>query len=148
MPLNFLEYYNSTICPKLKKLDTTIKSYDTDIDITNLSSLLDISENEINYILKIKNLKTISSGDIITIMLNGSSYLCKIFKKTLNIGCPEYYTAQDLSYIYNLEYDVVKNIFASLNIDKISYSQTHIIFKHISYKAYPVQLCQKLPCQQ
>ncbi|MGN1318802.1 MAG: hypothetical protein ACI4VF_07260 [Lachnospirales bacterium] len=132
MITNFSEYYNNFICPKIKQIDIAIKSHISNFDISYISSLLDLSEKEIKYIIKSKKLNSISSDNILTIMLNGSSYICKIFRKTLNIGCPKYYTAKDLSYIYYISYDKVKKAYEILNIDKIDSNNVDIIFKKIT----------------
>lgn len=131
MKSNFLEYYNNSICPKIKSIDIAIKSHEHNFDVKYISSLLDLSEAEIIYIIKTKHIATISSEDIITIMLNGSSYICKIFRKNLNIGCPEFYTAEELSYTYLIDYKKVKKIYESLNIDKITANDFPIVFKKL-----------------
>lgn len=132
MKSNFLEYYNKSICPKIRSIDIAIKSHEQNLDIKYISSLLDLSESEIVYILKQKHITAISSEDIITIMLNGSSYICKIFRKTLNIGCPKFYTAEELSYTYLIDYKKVKGIYENLNIDKVTANDFPIIFEKLA----------------
>lgn len=132
MSSNFLSVYNNIISPKLKSIDIAIKCCDNSIDINNISCLLDISEQEVIHILKLKNIHSISSKDIPVIMLNGSSYICKIFRKTLNIGCPKIYTAYDISYIYNFNYNDVTKICHRLNKSKFTSEELPMLFKYIS----------------
>lgn len=147
MNFNFLDYYNKNIFPVIQSIDIITKSNEKNIDIKHISTLLDLSENEIKYILNSKSYNNINSDNIATIMLNGSSFVCGIFRKTMNIGCPKFYTAYDIAYIYSFKYQYIKSIFESLNITYLEETDLHNVFKLINYKAFPQQLSQKSLCQ-
>lgn len=126
----FYLYYNE-ICPTLKSLDIMIKSGHSNVDINELSSLLHITPDEINTILISKHINHISSEIIPTIMLNGSSYICRIFKKSLSYYNCTTYLPKDISYIYNIDKIKVEKAFKALNINEISDVNLPQLFKLI-----------------
>lgn len=126
----FNTYYNE-ICPTLKELDVIIKANYSDVDINELSSLLGITPREINVILDSKNIDSLSSEIIPTIMLNGSSYICKIFKKSLSYYNNDTYSPHDIAYIYNIDENKVKNACNALHIKEISEANFPQLFKLI-----------------
>lgn len=128
---NFYDYYNNIICPKIKSLDILYKGNYDNIDIKDIVGLLDISEKEIQSIINAKNIHIINSQNIPILLLNGSSYICRIFRRTLNINCPQIYTVRDIAYIYELDEKIINNICKKLNIKKITQNQLDSIFKQI-----------------
>lgn len=128
---NFYDYYNNIICPKLRALDILSKGNYSNIDIDSIINLLDISEKEINYILEQKNIDNISSDTIHILMLNGSSYICKIFRRTINTGCPSDYTVEDIAYIYGLEPKRVDSIFKKLHTHSVPDNELNNVFRQI-----------------
>lgn len=128
---SFLYVYNNEISPTLKALDIIIKEHYPSVDINELSSLLHITPNEINTILNSKNISKISSDIIPTIMLNGSSYICKIFKKSLSYYNCSTYSPKDIAYIYSIDKRKVENAFNALNITEISEANLPKLFKLI-----------------
>ena len=75
-----------------------IKSNFSHVDINELSSLLSITPEEIHIILDSKNIESLSSEVIPTVMLNGSSYICRIFKKSLSYYNSKTYSPRDIAY--------------------------------------------------
>ena len=128
---SFFNLYYNEICPTLKALDIMIKSKYESVDINELSYLLHITPAEINKILEFKHLSKISSEFIPTIMLNGSSYICKIFKKSLSYYNCNSYQPKDISYIYNIDIKKVEEAFKQLNLKEISSVNLSELFKLI-----------------
>lgn len=134
MSNSFLTIYNNIICPKLKSIDIAIKATYENIDPKTISSILDISQKELSEIIKVKHIHRLCSQDIPTIMLNGSSYICKIFRKTLNVGCPTEYTALEISYIYNIDYALINEACTKLNKYSFKEDELPLLFEHISFE--------------
>ncbi len=126
----FNTYYNE-ICPTLRELDVIIKSNYSHVDINELSSLLGITPEEIHIILDSKNIESLSSEVIPTVMLNGSSYICRIFKKSLSYYNSKTYSPRDIAYIYSIDEKKVLNAFSELHITEISESNFPQLFKLI-----------------
>lgn len=129
---NFYNTYYKEISPRLKTLDLIIKTGDNSIDADELSSLLKITKDEINYILKVKNISTLSSDIIPTIMLNGSSYICKLFKNSLSYCNCKTFSARDISYIYGIDKIKIEKAFCNMNITEITEENLPKLFLFIS----------------
>lgn len=128
---SFFNLYYNEICPTLKALDIIIKAHYNSVDIDELSNLLHITPNEINTILNSKQINNISSDIIPTIMLNGSSYICKIFKKSLSYYNCNTYSPKDIAYIFSIDKTKVENAFNKLNITEISEANLPQLFRLI-----------------
>lgn len=110
-----LTVYNSKIIPKIKEIDLFIKS-NYIFNTSEVSKILEIDEEEINSILNFLDEKEINRKTMIYIMLNGSSYICKLIKREIERGTPEFYTPEDLAYIYEIDYEKVKNAYKFLEL--------------------------------
>lgn len=128
---SFFNVYHNEICPTLKALDLIIKAHYSNVDINELSNLLHITPKEINLILNSKHINNITSDIIPTIMLNGSSYICKIFKKSLSYYNSNTYSPKDIAYIYSIDKTKVEKAFDKLHITEISEEKLPILFKLI-----------------
>lgn len=128
---SFFNVYYDEICPTLQSIDIIIKSHYSNVDINELSNLLHISQKEINIILNSKHITTLTSDIIPTIMLNGSSYICKIFKKSLSYYNSKNFTSKDIAYIYNIDINKVEKAFKKLHITEISETDFPKLFKLI-----------------
>jgi len=130
---NFWNYYIKNISPRLEQIDILIKTKSCNISKKTASILLDINEHEVEAIMFNKNIKHITSENFLSIMLNGKSYICNILKKEFKKRNKENYTAEDISYIYNIDYNKTKNAFKFLNIKTISSDSIKAIFIQIPY---------------
>ncbi|MDO4300151.1 MAG: hypothetical protein Q4D26_02030 [Clostridia bacterium] len=128
---NFFNVYYNEICPTLQALDLIIKANYSNVDINELSNLLHITPTEINTILDSKHINNLTSDIIPTIMLNGSSYICKIFKKSLSYYNSKTYSPKDIAYIYNIDKSKVEKACSTLHITEISEANFPQLFKLI-----------------
>ena len=113
---NFLEYYSKKICPSFCEIDTCLKTAGT-VPIVKAATLLEISPSEIQDIMISQGINEITKEDFLKIMLLGSSYLCQLFKREMECGCPTLYSPWQVSYIYNLDAYIVSEIFNTLGIE-------------------------------
>ncbi len=130
--MNFYNTYSNEICPALRSLDILIKSSEDNIAPDKICSLLNISHNEINKIVRAKNIKNISSDCIPLIMLNGSSYICKIFRKSLSYTKNSVYSPEDIAYIYSIDTGKVLKACDKLRVTEITEDILPKLFKNIS----------------
>ncbi len=130
--MNFYNTYSNEIRPALRSLDVLIKSSEDDIAPDEICSLLNISRKEINKIVRAKNIKNISSDCIPLIMLNGSSYICRIFRKSLSYTKNTVYSPEDIAYIYSIDAGKVTKACDKLRITEITEDILPKIFKNIS----------------
>ncbi len=117
-----LDIYNKKIIPKIKEIDLFLKTNKV-LDIEKTANILEISSDELLKILKTLNIKTIDENNFLKIMINGSSFICKLLRREIECGSPYFYTPKDLSYIYQLDYDKVFDAFNFLELKTITTSQ-------------------------
>ncbi len=125
-----IDIYNNIIVPKIKELDIFLKTNEN-MCLNDVSNILEISEKEIKDILIKINQKEINNANFLAIMLNGTSFICKVLKREIECGSPYFYDAKDLSYIYELDYERVLNAYRFLNLDKITVKQIPAILVQI-----------------
>lgn len=128
---NFLQTYEREIAPRLKKIDITIKSNYPYIPTSEVYETLEISETELKEIMESLNIEYITKNDFYKIMQKGSSYICKLFQKEIDCGAPSFYSADDISYIYNIDKKEVENVCNFMGIKKISSSSLPAVFSQI-----------------
>lgn len=130
-PRNFLEAYKKNIAPKLQQIDINLKTCTYPITVSETSKMLYITEDEVKNIMKSENITEINKLTFFSIMINGSSYICKIFKREVECGSPYFYSSKDISYIYNIDKDMVEDACNFLGITKITSSTLPSIFAQI-----------------
>ncbi len=121
-----IDLYNNKIVPKIKEIDIFLKTSEN-MPIKDVAKMLEISEDEIKSVLLKLNENNLTSQNFINIMLNGSSFICKILKREIECGSPYFYNPKDLSYIYGLDYEKVLTAYKFLNLKTITASQIPII---------------------
>ncbi len=112
--------YETQIEPYLKQIDIFLKTKKPPYSISKTAELLHISQSEIKRIMTKENVTTIDQKTFFTIMKNGSSTLCHIFARELYCGIPQYYTAENISYIYNLDISTVLQASQQMGLNKFS----------------------------
>ena len=121
-----IDLYNNKIVPKIKEIDIFLRTSEN-MPIKDVAKMLEISEDEIKSVLLKLNQKNLTNQNFINIMLNGSSFICKILKREIECGSPYFYNPKDLSYIYGLDYEKVLTAYKFLNLKAITSSQIPII---------------------
>lgn len=132
--ITYLEYYNTNLSPKLQEIDLFLKTDEGNaIDINVASKLLEITTSEIKEIMSNNGLTNITKHSFFIIMLNGSSDICKLFARELQVNIPDYYSISDISYIYQLPYDSVLQAAkkASIEDEDITSENINELFAYI-----------------
>ncbi len=125
-----IDIYNNIIVPKIREIDIFLKTSEN-MNFKEVCSILEISENELKGILLKINQKEIDSSNFFSVMLNGTSFICKMLKREIECGSPYFYNASDLSYIYNLDYEKVLIAYNFLNLDRITEKQIPAVLMQI-----------------
>ncbi|MCL1935879.1 MAG: hypothetical protein FWF57_05845 [Defluviitaleaceae bacterium] len=127
----FFEFYKMKISPKFGDIDIYLKN-EEELDIKEISELLYITEEEIKNLMKLRKIKKINRDNFLEIMINGSSYICQLYRREVECGCPDTYTSNQISYIYDLDNLVVEKIFDKLHLKKINQNMLPEILERIS----------------
>jgi len=128
---SFFDIYISEISPKIKLIDVFLQSSESPFEVEEVSNILDISHKETIKIMAVENITEISKSNFFKIMLKGSSYICKLFKREIDCGSPTLYTAYDVSYIYGIDESKIENAYRFLNIQFATESMLPAIFTQI-----------------
>ena len=116
---DFLEYYSKKICPTFCEIDVCLKVGDV-VELDKVALLLEISKCEIRDIMEAHNMSAITKENFLKIMLAGTSYICQLFKREMECGCPVLYTPWQVAYIYNLDAYIVSDIFEFLEVEEVT----------------------------
>lgn len=128
----YLDYYNNHLSPKLQKIDLFLKTEEKDvIDMDVVSELLDISNHEINKIMRNNDIDSITKHSFIMIMFYGSSDICKLFSREVKQKVPNSYSPLDISYIYQLPYESVIQAAEEASIENITTKNINKLFSYI-----------------
>lgn len=131
-PENFLECYELTIAPKLKEIDLFLKtSEESLLKMEDVSKLLFISQEEILAIMKKENIEEINKFTFYSIMKNGSSFICQLFKRELERGTPSTYSIDDISYIYNINKNLLAKTCGQIGLTEIKSAVIPLLFANI-----------------
>ena len=129
--ITFMEQYKKQIEPRINAIDLFIKTETPPYDIKKTARLLQIPVRELRQIMKQEQLDTIDRNAFFHIMKNGTSPICRLFARELNCGLPSFYTAENISYIYNLDISTVLSAAKEMGVNHFSRSMVSILFQHI-----------------
>lgn len=128
----YLDYYNEKISPSLKAIDLFLKTEECDvISFDIVGELLDLSHDEILSLMKAFHLTTLDKVSFFTIMQYGSSPICKLFAREVQRKIPHFYSFYDISYIYQIPYDVIVEAAEKSQLSHITNKNLHKLFNQI-----------------
>lgn len=127
----YLSEYRSNISMPLKEIDIFLKTEKSPYNKEKISELLGISPKELKTIMDKNSLSAITPTSLPVIMKNGSSELCRAFKRELEYGLTELYSPEQISYIYSLDIDAVLNAYATLGVYKLHRGLLETLFNNL-----------------
>ncbi|MDR2183426.1 MAG: hypothetical protein LBE55_04560 [Clostridiales bacterium] len=129
----FWEEYQRHIKPTIAEIDIFLKTAEYPLDAANVAYVLDLDEDEVLSIVAATGCEAIDKAVFLHIMSSGSSRICRMYAKEVEVGSPPTYTASQLSYIYNLDLEDVKNACQKLQIKEATAFTMPLIFANIPY---------------
>ena len=129
----FWEEYQLHIGPAIAEIDIFLKTTSYPLDAKRVADVLDLDEEEVSSIMAATSQDEIDKSAFFHIMASGSSRICRLYAKEVEIGSPPTYTASQLSYIYNLDLEDVKNACKKLQIKEATAFTMPLIFANIPY---------------
>lgn len=127
----FLEYYQQKIQPQLTEIDVFLKTEEPPYAIDRVSALLDIPPEEGERLLTEEKVSLVTRGVFLHFMQRGSSPLCRMFRRELSCGSPQWYTPEQISYIYNLDIADVEGAAREMGESCFSAGTLPQLFRHI-----------------
>lgn len=127
----YLVSYQNNIVRRLKEIDLFLKTKSSPYTKSDTIKLLQISDDELEKLMKENNITHITPESFIFIMKNGSDELCQTFKRELECGMTDYYSPEQISYIYNIDIDIILNTYAQMGITKLHPGLMETLFNNI-----------------
>ncbi|TCT14657.1 hypothetical protein EDC18_105138 [Natranaerovirga pectinivora] len=130
----FLDYYKNNISPTLEKIDLFFKTEEdkgNTISLDILSELLDISITEVEEILDRYEIKNVNKSSFFIVMKEGSSEICKYFKRQLETGLLNQYTPKNIAYIYQIPQQIIEKAMVESNLQSITPKNLNTLFSYI-----------------
>ena len=129
----FWEEYQRHIRPTIAEIDIFLKTAEYPLDAACVADVLDLGEMEVFSIMAAAGREEIDRKTFFIIMTSGSSQICRLYCREVEVGSPPTYTASQLSYIYNLDLEDVKNACKKLQIKEATAFTMPLIFANIPY---------------
>jgi len=127
----YLTDYQRNIIPRLKNIDLFLKTKPSPYTKKDTIKLLQISNLELEELMAKNNIKEINSETFMILMKNGSDELCRIFKRELECGLTTYYSPEQVSYIYNIDIDIILNAYAQMGVTKLHHGLLETLFSKV-----------------
>ena len=127
----FLEEYKEHIKPMLAGVDVFLKTSQYPLCLADVACVLGVDEEEVAAILEKIGATAIWQEVFLDVMERGSSWICKLYARERQIGSPPTYTASQIAYVYNLDEDVVKNVYQKMAIKEATSFTLPLIFAQI-----------------
>ena len=128
---SYLSRYRTNIVYKLETIDLFLKTKTPPYTKAEVRDILGMTKDELDKILNENNIKSITPSSFAVIMKNGSGELCRAFKRQLECGVTESYSPEQVSYIYDIDIDVVLNAYASMGVCKLHKGLLETLFSNI-----------------
>ena len=128
---SYLSRYRTNIVSKLATIDLFLKTKTPPYKKAEVRAILGMTKDELDKILNENNIKSITPSSFAVIMKNGSGELCRAFKRQLECGVTESYSPEQVSYIYDIDIDVVLNAYASMGVCKLHKGLLETLFSNI-----------------
>ena len=104
----FLDYYKQEIQPQIAAIDIFLKSEEPPYDSEIVGDLLEIPSAEWEELLRKEQISFITRGIFFQLMKRGTSPLCGMFRRAVELYLPEAYTPEVIAYIFDLPVEVVR----------------------------------------
>lgn len=127
----FLDYYKKRIQPQISGADLFLKTEGNRFSLKKAARLLEIPLEEAAVILQKSQDARICRKDFLELMKRGSSPFCEMFRRQLFVGISDDLTKESVSYIYNLEIDLVEKAAEETGMESVPVMLLPVLFSFI-----------------
>ncbi|MDY4080476.1 MAG: hypothetical protein SOY97_02485 [Candidatus Metalachnospira sp.] len=128
---SYLIRYRTNIMSRLKSIDLFLKTKSSPYCKKDVAELLGITYEELDKITDELKIKNITRSSFMLIMKNGSGEFCRAFKRELECGLTDSYSPEQISYIYDIDIDIVINAFAKMGVSRLHRGLLETLFSNI-----------------
>lgn len=128
----YLEYYEKEIAPRIRAIDVFLKTEPQPYHMADVARLLMLSKEKLAQLAEEKKIEFLSTGTFLFFLLKTDSPICNLITRELDIGSPQVYSVEDISYIYHLEKEDVKT--AAEEMGQFQFLSTELLelFRYIT----------------
>ena len=128
----FLDYYEKEIQPQIAAIDIFLKTEEPPYDSEIVGALLEIPAEEWQQLLRKEKISLITKGVFFHLMKQGSSPLCGMFRRAVELYLPEVYTPEVIAYIFDLPIETVRKAAEELGQETFTEAMLPQMFSKIS----------------
>lgn len=128
----FLDYYKQEIQPQIAAIDIFLRSEEPPYDADIVGELLEIPSAEWEKLLQEEQISFITRGIFFQLMKRGTSPLCGMFRRAVELYLPEAYTPEAIAYIFDLPIDPVRRAARELGEKTFTDAMLPLVFSKIS----------------
>lgn len=129
--INYNEFYNTSIRPKIESIDLFLKETSAPFHLYDVAHILEIENRELTELMKVLDITELNTVNIFSIILNGSSEICKLISRQWRHGQLKSYTPEIVAEIYKLNLHKVRLAFEDLGQSQITDTDLAEVFKRI-----------------
>ncbi len=129
--MSYMDAYKRHIASALMEIDLLIKTSDGLIPEDAAAHALYLGEDEVRNIMRKKNIGEITKDGFFAILKDGSSAICKHIRREMECGSPDVYTRENVSYIYDIDIDMVNSVCDKLHIHEITTPELYRILNAV-----------------
>lgn len=130
--ITFLDYYEQKIQPQIAAIDIFLKTEELPYDRDLAGELLEIPSVEWQELLQEQKITFLTRAVFFRLMASGSSPLCGMFRRAMELQLPEVYTAETAAYIFGLPAESVQNAAKRLGQEVFTDDLLPLLFSEIS----------------
>ena len=128
----FLDYYKQEIQPQIAAIDIFLKSEEPPYDSEIVGDLLEIPSAEWEELLRKEQISFITRGIFFQLMKRGTSPLCGMFRRAVELYLPEAYTPEIIAYIFDLPVEAVRKAARELGEKTFTDAMLPLLFSKIN----------------
>lgn len=127
----YLKHYRANILSRLREIDIFIKTKPAPYSFDDAAEILGMSRPEFEKITSELGIVCVTPFALALIMKNGSGELCTAFRRELECGLTDSYSPEQISYIYNIDIDIVLKAFADMGVTRLHRGLLETLFSGI-----------------
>ncbi|PHV70357.1 hypothetical protein CS063_10735 [Sporanaerobium hydrogeniformans] len=129
--VSFDKIYDQNIRPQLEEIDIYLKSSIPPYNAYEVAFLLSVKPSEVLDTMKKFQIPVLNQMSFFHLIVHLSSPICQLIKRQWRYSHLNYYTAEHIAAIYQINIHKVTKAFEELDIEYVKPDRLHEVFKRI-----------------
>ena len=134
--MTFWDYYKKKIQPQVMVADVFFRTEQEPYDLQKVAKQFSLSED----LTKQYDKKSLSKTECMQLLKNNNTFFGKLLSRQLQSGFPEYYTMAQISYIYDLDIELVEQAAKQTGLFRCSERLLPFLFSAVDLSQTQYQL--------